>query len=117
MVKQGPTFIRLNCAPCEQSKHQLDLDHLLYADFRPNQCPKQPIKDSKMSDAESEGDSIIVGPWTQAGRNLDHYFGSLVRKPSLLSRTIVFLFFIFVGNILGPLRWPGDGELIRRSPC
>jgi hypothetical protein len=92
-----------------------DLDHLLFADFRPNQCPKQPIRRSEMSDPESEGDSIIVGPWTQAGRNLEHYFGNLVRTLLLLSQTIVPLFPIYFGNNVGPHSWPGDGELIPKD--
>jgi hypothetical protein len=92
-----------------------DLDHLLFADFRPNQCPKQFIQHSEMSDPESEGDSIIVGPWTQAGRNLEHYFGNLVRTLLLLLQTTVPLSPIYFGNNVGPRSWPGDGELIPRT--
>jgi hypothetical protein len=68
-----------------------------------------------MSDPESEGDSIIVGPWTQAGRNLEHYFGNLVRTLLLLLQTTVPLFPIYFGNNVGPRSWPGDGELIPRT--
>ncbi|KIM28409.1 hypothetical protein M408DRAFT_329473 [Serendipita vermifera MAFF 305830] len=39
-------------------------------------------------DPESEGDSIIVGQWTQAGHNLTHYFNSLISQINLVQNDI-----------------------------